>query len=111
MAIEVFNRVEIKYLLTKENLDLLLPLLHQNMNSDPFNKDGKTYSICNLYFDTSSNELIRLSLEKPLYKEKLRLRSYGQAKLDDTVYHEIKKRFKGVVNKRRFYSKRKRAVL
>ena len=101
MATEVFNRVEIKYILEKEDLEVLLPLLEKNMNCDAFNKGGKTYSIANLYFDTDSDELIRRSLEKPVYKEKLRLRSYGQSSLTDIVYLEIKKKFKGTVYKRR----------
>ena len=61
---------------------------------------GKS-TICNLYFDTPDYRLIRTSLEKPIYKEKLRLRSYGQVKEDGTTFAEIKKKFKGVVYKRR----------
>lgn len=101
MAIEVFNRVEIKYLLTQDQVESLVPVLEEHMEKDRFNKDGKTYPISNLYFDTPSNELIIKSLEKPVYKEKLRLRSYGQAELTDTVYLEIKKKYDGVVYKRR----------
>lgn len=101
MAIEIFNRVEAKYILTQSQVNSLLPLIHANMESDIYNKDNKTYPISNLYFDTSSDELIIKSLEKPIYKEKLRLRSYGQAKLSDIVYLEIKKKFDGIVYKRR----------
>lgn len=102
MAIEVFNRVEQKYLLSQEDFDELLPLLNLYMNPDSYNADGKGYQISNLYFDTSSDELIIKSLEKPVYKEKLRLRSYGQVKdFSETVYLEIKKKFDGVVYKRR----------
>ena len=101
MAIEVFNRREIKYMLTDADRDALLNIIDQYMDSDPFNKGGKTYSICNLYLDTTSDELIRKSLEKPGYKEKIRLRSYGQVGLDDKVFLESKKKFDGVVNKRR----------
>lgn len=102
MAVEVFNRVEQKYLLSQEDFDVLLPLLNQHMNPDAYNADGKGYLISNLYFDTSSDELIIKSLEKPVYKEKLRLRSYGQVKdFSETVYLEIKKKFDGVVYKRR----------
>lgn len=57
--------------------------------------------ICNVYFDTPDHRLIRRSLEKPLYKEKLRLRSYGKATADSTVFLELKKKYKGVVYKRR----------
>lgn len=102
MSIEVFSRVEQKYLLSQQDVDCLLPVLNQYMNSDAFNKDGKCYPISNLYFDTPSDELIIKSLEKPIYKEKLRLRSYGQVKdFSETVFLEIKKKYDGVVYKRR----------
>ena len=101
MAIEVFNRREIKYLISDEDKDALLSFIGRYMESDPFNQDGKPYSICNIYLDTEADELIRKSLEKPAFKEKIRLRSYGEAKLDDMVYLESKKKFDSVVNKRR----------
>ena len=101
MAIEVFNRREVKYMLTDDDKEALLSIVGNYMNSDPFNKDGKTYSICNLYLDTTSDELIRKSLEKPAFKEKIRLRSYGQVGLDANVFLESKKKYDGVVNKRR----------
>lgn len=101
MAIEVFNRREIKYMLTDDDKAALLSIIGEYMDSDPFNKDGKTYSICNLYLDTPADELIRKSLEKPEFKEKIRLRSYGQVGLNDKVFLESKKKYAGVVNKRR----------
>lgn len=101
MAIEVFNRQEIKYLLSDDDKNALLEIIGTYMDSDPYNKDGKPYTICNLYLDTSSDELIIKSLEKPVYKEKIRLRSYGTAAATDTVYLESKKKFDGVVTKRR----------
>ena len=63
------------------------------MEPDPY---GRT-TIRNLYFDTDRFRLIRRSLEKPVYKEKLRVRSYGEARGDSTVFVELKKKFKGVV--------------
>ena len=57
MAIEVFNRREIKYMIDEEQKDSLLKIIGEYMNADPYNKDGKTYSICNLYLDTPSDEL------------------------------------------------------
>lgn len=102
MAIEIFSRVELKYQLCDEDLNALMPLLGQYMNSDPYNFGGKTYSISNIYFDTPQDELAIKSLEKPVYKEKLRLRSYGRVTdPGQTVYLEIKKKFDGVVYKRR----------
>lgn len=101
MAIEVFNRREIKYMLNEEDKNALLAIIGNYMTSDPFNKDGKPYAISNLYLDTESDELIRKSLEKPIFKEKIRLRSYGAVPLNSKVFLESKKKFDGVVNKRR----------
>lgn len=101
MAIEVFSRVEKKFIISQKDVDILKELLKNYMNLDLYNKDEKPYSIYNIYFDTPSNELIINSLEKPIYKEKLRLRSYGPSKLDGIVYFEIKKKFKEIVYKRR----------
>ena len=101
MAIEVFNRYEKKYLITDEQFSQIQSKIIEFMDPDKFNKNGQAYSICNLYYDTENDELIRNSIEKPTYKEKLRLRGYGIPQLQDTVYLEIKKKFNGKVNKRR----------
>lgn len=101
MATEVFNRFEKKYILTQNQYEKLIKILPEYMNSDVYNRDGKTYIICNLYLDTENDNLIKTSLDKPVYKEKLRLRSYGKTPLEGTVYLEIKKKYKGLVNKRR----------
>lgn len=61
---------------------------------------GKS-TICNIYFDTPDNLLVRRSIERPVYKEKLRLRSYGIATDNSTVYIELKKKYESVVYKRR----------
>ncbi len=59
------------------------------------------HTICNVYYDTDTYELIRTSMEKPYYKEKFRIRSYGVPTNDDVVFLEIKKKCDGVVYKRR----------
>lgn len=59
------------------------------------------YTICNIYYDTEDWRLIRTSLEKPVYKEKLRVRSYGVPSGGDRVFVELKKKYDGVVYKRR----------
>ena len=102
MTIEIFQREEIKFLLTDEQYRKLLPELEQYMNPDPFCIGGKDYGIYNIYYDTPDDHLIRASLSKPYYKEKIRLRSYmSPAKEDDLVFLEIKKKIGGIVNKRR----------
>ena len=93
----VFKRREIKYLLSRQQQQLLLQAMEPFMQPDPY---GRT-TIRNLYYDTADYRLIRHSLEKPVYKEKLRVRSYRQVTAQDTVFVELKKKYKGVVYKRR----------
>jgi hypothetical protein len=71
------------------------------MNLDEYNQGGQSYSIANIYYDTTDHNIIRQSVAKPKYKEKLRLRAYGVPELDDKVYLEIKKKYLGIVYKRR----------
>ena len=97
MAQSVFNRYEKKYLLPMDLYMILRKLLKPYMAEDQYG----LHTICNLYFDTPNYDLIRRSIEKPKYKEKLRIRSYGVPKADSRVYLEIKKKYQRVVNKRR----------
>lgn len=92
-----FKRYEKKYLLSEKKYRLLRQSLQDKLKVDAY---GKT-TICNIYFDTPSYQLVRASIEKPVYKEKLRLRSYGIPGDGDTVFIELKKKYKGVVYKRR----------
>lgn len=101
MAIEVFNRFENKYMLNQKVLEKVQTRLSEYMELDSNNEKQDTYTISNLYYDTQDNYLIRTSLQKPNYKEKLRMRSYGVPKTGDKVYVEIKKKVAGLVNKRR----------
>ena len=101
MAIEVFNRYEKKYIINDEMYEDLLSVIDEHMERDMYNLGGKPYVISNLYYDDDTDYVIRRSVEKPSYKEKLRLRSYGVTPLDGRVYLEIKKKFNGLVNKRR----------
>lgn len=93
----VFKRKEIKYLLSSEERNALLPILNTCMEPDAFAHS----SISNLYYDTPDFRMVRRSLEKPMYKEKLRLRSYGTPEDTSTVFPEIKKKAMGIVCKRR----------
>ena len=101
----IFKRVEKKYMLTQEQYEYMIKAISPYMSVDRY---GET-EIRNIYFDNSDNELIETSLKKPEYKEKLRLRSYGVPKDDSTVFFEIKKKYKGVVYKRRISMKLKEA--
>lgn len=92
-----FKRVEKKYLLSPAQYRALRDGMAPYMKADEYGR----YTICNIYYDTDDFRLIRASLEKPVYKEKLRLRSYGTASDDQKVFVEIKKKFDHVVYKRR----------
>ncbi len=101
MAIEVFNRYEIKYRITNDTYGVLRERLSEYMEADEHSRNGEFYTICNIYYDTDNHDLIRRSLEHPVYKEKMRLRSYGTVERDKKVFLEIKKKYDGLVNKRR----------
>ena len=94
---DTFKRYEIKYLLSAKQKRELMNTVNRHMVLDQY---GRT-TIQNIYYDTPEYRLIRTSLEKPVYKEKLRLRSYGTADANKTVFIEIKKKYDGVVYKRR----------
>ncbi len=94
---DTFQRIEVKYLLDDRQYKSLMKRLENMAAVDSY---GKT-SILNIYFDTPDYKLIERSLEKPVYKEKLRLRTYGVASDDTNAFIEIKKKYKGVVYKRR----------
>lgn len=92
-----FQRYEIKYLLTQQQKQEILLAMQPYLRLDRY---GRT-TIRNIYYDTDSYRLIRRSLEKPAYKEKLRIRSYQTAGPDDPVFVELKKKYEKVVYKRR----------
>ena len=93
----VFRRYEIKYLLSRRQRDAIVRELAPRMALDHYGRS----SIRNIYYDTPDFRLIRRSLEKPVYKEKLRVRSYGRAGEESPVFVELKKKYRGVVYKRR----------
>lgn len=97
MAQDVFKRYEKKYMIMIRQYEELVDRMITRMTADHYGK----HTICNIYFDTPYYNMIRNSLDKPVYKEKLRLRSYGVPEEDDTVYIELKKKYDGVVYKRR----------
>lgn len=101
MAKEVFNRFEHKYLLDEDTYEKITKVMEEHMVPDSYNIGRKPYTIANVYYDTSDDYIIRKSLSKPVYKEKIRLRSYGVPDMNTKVFFEIKKKYKGIVNKRR----------
>lgn len=92
-----FKRYEIKYMITKTQMAVIQKAMEEYVIAD---EHGKS-TLCSLYFDTPDYLLVRRSLEHPIYKEKLRLRSYGVADNNQPVFVELKKKFDSVVYKRR----------
>ena len=93
----VFKRYEKKYLLSRGQYETLFRELQDHIVPDAYHRS----TVCSIYYDTDDYELIRRSIEAPVYKEKLRLRSYGVPDDDGTVFIELKKKYKGMVYKRR----------
>lgn len=93
----IFQRVEKKYQLTQEQYNAFLHAIQTRIQQDEYG----LHTIHNIYYDTPYYDLIRDSIEKPKYKEKFRVRGYGRITDDSPVFLEIKKKYSGVVYKRR----------
>ncbi len=93
----VFKRYELKYKLTVEQHHKLVEQMKDEMQLDSYGR----HKISNIYFDTEDYRIIRYSLEKPKYKEKLRLRIYGEPDDQKNAFIELKKKYNGIVYKRR----------
>ena len=94
---KVFNRYEKKFLLDEKTYESFKRELDEYMEEDEYG----LHTIRNIYYDTPTDELIRTSIEGPKYKEKFRVRCYGKPTYDSMCFLEIKKKYKGLVNKRR----------
>lgn len=97
MAIHTFERVEKKYKMTREQYEAFVSRISDRTKPEKYG----VHTIRNIYFDTDDFELIRTSIEKPKYKEKFRVRGYGDITDDSPIYLEIKKKYNGIVYKRR----------
>lgn len=102
----IFKRYELKYLLTVRQKKQLLEVMKPYMKLDQYGHS----TIRNIYYDTDTYRLIRRSLEKPAYKEKMRVRSYVKADGKSSVFVELKKKYKSVVYKRRIVMPEQQAV-
>ncbi len=94
---ETFRRFEKKYLLNASQYEEVMKKIEPYVKADKF----FAADISSIYYDTDKYELIRRSIEKPEYKEKLRIRSYKDADEADQVFVEFKKKLDGIVYKRR----------
>lgn len=107
----IFVRHEKKFLINQEQMNLILDKFGSDLVLDEFCQDEGFSYINNIYFDTPGNDVIRESVSRPIYKEKLRLRSYSILKSDEeNAYLEIKKKYDGIGNKRRIKLKYKDAM-
>ena len=101
-----FERYEKKYLLSREQYEKLFRALEGRIVPDQYHKS----TVCSLYYDTDDYALIRRSIDAPVYKEKLRLRSYAVPDADGEVFIELKKKFQGMVYKCRFAMRAREAA-
>lgn len=94
---KIFKRHELKYIITNDQMNELISLFSNYLNEDKYFRS----TISNIYYDTPNFYLIRNSIEKPQYKEKIRIRGYNNINNEDLVFVEVKKKYNGVVYKRR----------
>lgn len=92
-----FERIEKKYVLTEDKAAQVMGVLAPFMTEDQYGR----HTIRNIYYDTPDYTLIRRSVMKPVYKEKFRLRGYSSSGDARVTFAELKKKYRGVVYKRR----------
>lgn len=99
---DTFNRVEKKYILNKSQYDAIKTYLESDL-IDAADELGyhESYNVSNIYYDTEDNLIIKKSISKPAFKQKLRLRAYGNISEDSIIFIELKKKINGFVSKRR----------
>lgn len=97
----IFTRIEKKYVLNREQYIAIMPVLYEHMCTDIYGER----TIGSIYYDTPNDRIIRSSISKPVYKEKLRLRCYQTPDDDSEAFIELKKKYKGIVYKRRICMK------
>ena len=97
MAINIIDRYEQKYFITNKQYDELISKIGNRLGKDKYFNER----IYNVYFDNDNMDLVNRSMDKPIYKEKIRLRSYEVPNDDSIVFLEIKKKYKSNSNKRR----------
>ena len=102
----VFKRYEMKYLLNQTQKKKVMQAMEPYMQPDQYGRS----TIRNIYYDTDNYRLIRTSLDKPIYKEKLRVRSYSAVSPEDMVFVELKKKYDSVVYKRRINLEERQAT-
>ncbi len=94
----VFKRLEKKFIIDQTQYEDILTTIKSKMEFDPFCVDGKAYRVQNIYFDSINNDLASLSIRRPVFKEKIRVRKYRDS---EVIFLELKKKFDGLVGKRR----------
>lgn len=93
----IFTRIEKKYVLSQKQHSAIMPILWEHMRLDVFGRS----TVGSIYYDTPDSRIVRMSIEKPIYKEKIRLRCYNTPDDHGEAFVELKKKYKGIVYKRR----------
>ena len=101
MKNDIFRRIEEKYFISQDQFNTLLTEIKDYIKKDDYYKSN----ILNIYFDNNNDEILIRSGDKPIYKDKVRLRSYNTPTLNDYVFLEIKSKYKGITGKRRIKMK------
>ncbi|EZH66371.1 hypothetical protein DH09_10585 [Bacillaceae bacterium JMAK1] len=100
-ALEIFQRYELKYLIPYSTYEEITSLLQKRMKFDPYGDEQGCYNIVSLYFDSDDDKIYNETRNNLNFRQKLRLRVYGESNLNSTSFLEIKQKYNRVVNKRR----------
>ncbi len=106
MGNNTFLRIEEKFMMNKEQYQQFMKQILKYMEIDEHMK----HTISNIYYDTENYDMIRRSIDKPKFKEKIRLRGYGEVGQNTKVFLEVKRKYKDLVYKRRISLKNQEAM-
>ena len=101
MSTQTFNRIEKKYIINQAQYELIKKTLDLHYQQSDEIDIHESYQVSNIYYDTDQNLIIKKSVSKPFFKQKLRLRAYGKVDDDSKIFLELKRKYDGYVNKRR----------
>ena len=97
------DRFEMKFVITRDQRDAIMPALMERMRADENAMDGAYYPIISLYYDTPDRDCYWEKEQSVPSRRKMRVRVYGSldGKLPPTIFVEIKHKCDGRGVKRR----------
>lgn len=103
MRIRRFNRYELKYVLDRDQYELVVAQLADYLSPDTYGDALGRYLVTSLYYDTVDYKAYWDKIDGHRFRRKLRVRAYGSqiVKPDTLCFVEIKQRTNQTLQKRR----------